>query len=112
VFLHSLEEFPHTGCGCFRIIIFKMDLSGHVPSQSIGIMDRKYEGSAPDGRTWKDLYYNQTGKQTPGSTGATFTYLKSPKFLKAHGGWEQVLWVSPNIADFMGDGLPNTISIG
>ena len=58
--LHSLERFPHTGCGCFRMIMFKTDL----PRPGIGIMNSGYGGRAPDGRTWRDLHYALGGKQT------------------------------------------------
>lgn len=108
VFLHSVDEFPHTGCGCFGLIIFRIE----KPRPGIGIMERAFEGAAPDGRTWKDLYYQQAGKQTPGSTGANASYLKSPAFLKAHGGWESVVWVGPKIAAIMGDDLPDGVEVG
>ena len=100
--LHSLDDAPHTGCSCFRMIMFRTE----VPHPGIGIMDRKFDGIAPDGRSWRDLHYALTGKQTPGMAGATPAYLKSPKFLRAHGGWEGVVWVSPAIADYMGNNLP------
>lgn len=94
VFLHSLDDFPLTGCGCFRMIIFKTN----KPREGIGIMDVNFKGKAPDGRTWKDLHYELAGKQTPGIVGASQGYLLSSKFLKAHGGWKEVVWISPKIA--------------
>ena len=108
ILLHSLDEFPHTGCGCFGLIIFKMT----EPLKGIGIMARGKEGLTPDGRTWEDLYYDQTGKQTSGSTGASATYLRSPKFLAAYVGWEGIVWVSPKVADFMGSDLPHHVVVG
>ncbi len=95
VLLHSLEENPHTGCSCFHLIMFKTD----KPRPGIGIMDREYEGTCPDGRSWKDLHYDLTGKQTPGMAGASPAYLFSPKFLRAMGGWKNVVWVSPGIKE-------------
>jgi CO dehydrogenase/acetyl-CoA synthase beta subunit len=53
-----------------------------------------------------------TGKQTPGMAGGSQDYLGSPKFLAAHDGWQSVVWVSPKIATFMGDGLPSDVQIG
>ena len=91
--LHSLDPAPHTGCGCFQMILFATD----QPRQGIGIMERGYKGRAPDGRTWRDLHYALGGKQARGLTGAALTYLRSHKFLKAHGGWKSVVWVSPKI---------------
>ncbi len=108
VFLHSIDDLPHTGCGCFGLIIFRMA----QPKAGIGIMARGEEGHTPDDRTWEDLYYNQTGKQTPGSTGATTAYLRSRKFLQAHGGWKGVTWVSPKVAAMMGSDLPDHVEVG
>ena len=108
IFLHSLDDFPHTGCGCFTLIIFRTA----QPQAGIGIIARGEEGRTPDGRTWEDLYYNQTGKQTPGSTGATAAYLRSRKFLQAHGGWKGVVWVSPKVAALMGNDLPGHVVAG
>ena len=106
--LHSLDEVPHTGCGCFGLILFKTT----KPRDGIGIMSRGFGGVCPDGSTWEDLYYQLTGKQAPGMTGAGQQYLLSPKFLQAHGGWSKVVWVSPKVAEFMGDKLPQGIEIG
>ncbi len=92
--LHSLDKAPHTGCGCFQLILFETDL----PKPGIGIMERGYKGLAPDGRTWHDLHYALGGKQTPGLAGAAWGYLQSPKFLAAHGGRKSVVWVSPKVA--------------
>ena len=95
--LHSLDEAPHTGCGCFQLILFKTEL----PAPGIGIMERGYKGKAPDGRTWRDLHYALGGKQAPGLTGAAWSYLNSPKFLVAHGGRRSVVWASPKVAALM-----------
>jgi hypothetical protein len=92
--LHSLDEAPHTGCGCFQLIMFKTD----QPRTGIGIMERGYKGQAPDGRTWRDLHYALGGKQAAGLAGAAWEYLRSSKFLAAHGGWKSVVWVSPKVS--------------
>ncbi len=92
--LHSLDKAPHTGCGCFQLILFKTDL----PNPGIGIMERGYKGPAPDGRTWRDLHYALGGKQTAGLAGAAWGYLQSRKFLVAHGGRRNVVWASPKVA--------------
>jgi hypothetical protein len=99
--LHSLDEAPHTGCGCFQMILFKTD----QPKVGIGLVDRGFTGRVPDGRSWRDLHYALGGKQTPGLAGAAWTYLRSPKFLAAHGGWESVVWTSPKIAALTRRGL-------
>ena len=108
VLLHTLKDNPHTGCGCFRLVIFEMN----SPVKGIGIMDRSYKLACPDGRTWKDIHYELGGKQAPGVAGASPAYLTSPKFLQADGGWKNVVWVSPNIAKSMGDRLPASVIVG
>jgi len=82
------------------------------PRPGIGIMHRGYKGQAPDGRTWNDLHYALTGKQTPGMAGGSPAYLASPKFLAAHEGWQNVVWVSSKIAAFAGELLPAGVQIG
>lgn len=106
--LHALEDAPHTGCGCFRLIMFKTD----APKPGIGIMDRSYKGTAPDGRSWRDLHYALGGKQAPGIAGAAFNYLSSPKFLSAHDGWDSVVWVSPGVAEAAEDHVPPGVEVG
>ena len=106
--LHSINDFPHTGCGCFRMVMFKTA----KPRPGIGVMDAGFQGRSPDGRGWRDLHYSLAGKQTPGIAGASPTYLRSEKFLKAHGGWDAVVWVSPTIAEIMGDALPAGVEVG
>ena len=108
VCLHSLDVAPHTGCGCFRLTIFRREL----PRFGIGATDAGYEGACPDGRRWEDLHYALAGKQTPGMAGAAPTYLLSARFLQAHGGWGNVVWVSPKIADIMDDRLPAGVAVG
>jgi hypothetical protein len=106
--LHSLDTAPHTGCGCFQLIMFKTD----KPRPGVGVMDRKYKGEAPDGRSWRDLHYALGGKQAPGMAGAAPNYLRSGKFLAAHGGWKSVVWVSPKIAAIIGEDLPAEVEVG
>ncbi len=105
--LHALESFPHTGCACFRMIMFKTD----KPIDGVGIMSAGYEGKCPDGRSWKDLHYALTGKQAPGMAGASPNYLRSKKFLAAHRGWQSIVWVDPKIAAIMGDDLPDHVAV-
>jgi len=106
--LHTLRENPHTGCGCFRLILFETD----TPKKGVGVMGRSFKGACPDGRSWNDLHFMLGGKQTPGVAGAQPDYLFSDKFLQADGGWDAVVWVSPDIAERMGDRLPPSVEIG
>lgn len=95
IFLHTIEDYPHTGCSCFRLIIFRTN----EPRKGIGIMDYSFKGKAPDGRNWRDLHYAIAGKQVPGMVAASFAYLSSPKFLQADGGWKNIIWISPKVAE-------------
>jgi hypothetical protein len=106
--LHCIDDFPTTGCGCFGFIAFKLN----APGTGIGLMDAGYEGQCPDGRSWLDLKYALGGKQCPGMAGFGAGYLRSPKFIQAHGGWDAVVWVSPKIAAIMGEDLPQGMVIG
>ena len=106
--LHALGDAPHTGCGCFKLIMFRTE----APRAGVAIMGRGYKGEAPDGRTWEDLHYALGGKQAPGIAGASPGYLTSRKFLAAEGGWESVVWVTPDIAEIMGSDLPSGVEIG
>lgn len=108
VLLHTLKDNPHTGCGCFGLILFETDM----PRQGIGIMDRAFKGACPDGRVWKDLHYALGGKQAPGFAGASYPYLSSKKFLQGDGGWNSVVWVSSNVAKTVGSMLPDTVQVG
>ena len=62
-------------------------------------MDYSFKGKAPDGRNWRDLHYAIAGKQVPGMVAASFAYLSSPKFLQADGGWKNIIWISPKVAE-------------
>jgi CO dehydrogenase/acetyl-CoA synthase beta subunit len=44
--------------------------------------------------------------------GASLGYLRSARFLAAHGGWEAVVWVSPQIASYLGEDLPSHVTVG
>lgn len=88
VFLHSLFEHPHTACSCFQGVAFYLeDVDG------IGLIDRAYRGTAPDGRDWDDIANAAAGKQTSGYAAWGKEYLKTKKFLKGDGGWQRVVWM-------------------
>jgi acetyl-CoA decarbonylase/synthase complex subunit beta len=88
VYLHSLRDYPHTSCGCFQTLAFWID-----EVQGIGIMSRGSKATAPNGVTWNSLANKAGGKQAHGVMGVSISYIRSPKFLKADGGIENVVWV-------------------
>jgi len=100
VYLHSLTGYPHSSCGCFHYLAFRIE--GH----GIGVMHRGYSGRAPNGETWDSLANRAGGKQADGVTGLSAGYLRSPEFLRGDGGWESVVWVTKKTLDQVRDMLP------
>lgn len=92
VYMHSVREFPPTSCGCFQNLAFWLeDVKG------IAIMSRDSKATAPDGQTWDMLANRAGGKQSPGITGVSISYIRSPHFLKGDGGMENVVWVDSGL---------------
>ena len=89
VCVHSVCDAPHTSCGCFRALAFK------IPGiEGIGVMDRSYKGSAPGGLTWSKLANRAAGKQAPGVTGISLDYLESARAFAGEGGLAAVKWAT------------------
>ena len=107
--LHGLREFPHTSCGCFQFLVFWIE-----SLRGIGIMERDYQGEAPEGFTWDKLANAAGGKQTPGIVGVSRNYLRSKRFMQGEGGFDAVRWVSPRAFEVLKELLPhpNEVQIG
>lgn len=104
--LHSVFEYPHTSCGCFGALAFR------IPgTDSIGIMHRSYKGTAPGGLTWRRLANQAGGKQSPGVTGITLAYLRSPKVLAGDGGLSAVKWITRKAYEIIRDLLPEGTNV-
>ena len=88
VFLHSLRDHPHTSCGCFQTLAFWMP-----EVEGIGIMLGNSKATEPCGKTWSALANSAGGKQTPGISGVSLQYIRSPTFLRGDGGLGNVVWV-------------------
>ena len=102
VFLHSLRDHPHTSCGCFQTLAFWIpEVAG------IGIMLRGSKAVAPGGRTWESLANQAGGKQTPGITGLSIHYIRSPSFLRGDGGIGNVVWVDSVLYGKISDLFPS-----
>lgn len=100
-FLHSMFGFPHASCGCFSIVAFYLKTV-----DGIAIVDRKFEGRV-FGRTVTALRRRAGGgEQKEGYLGTCVDYLKSPKFLKADGGWKRVVWLSSALKEQVSDSIP------
>jgi acetyl-CoA decarbonylase/synthase complex subunit beta len=94
--IHSLGEAPHTSCGCFGALAFK------IPGlEGIGVMHRGYKGKAPGELTWSLLANRAGGKQAPGVTGITLNYLRSPRAFAGEGGLRAVTWATQKAFEIM-----------
>jgi acetyl-CoA decarbonylase/synthase complex subunit beta len=99
--IHAVCDVPHTSCGCFGALAFKLpDMDG------IGVVDRSYKGSVPGELSWSILANRAGGKQAPGVTGITLDYLRSPKALAAEGGLGAVKWATKRVLAIMEPYLP------
>jgi len=92
--IHSIAQFPPTSCSCFGGVAFFLN-----GIDGIGIMNRKFGGIAPDGRSWNDLAAEAGGKQGTRITGISLKYLNSKKFLQGDGGWDRVFWMPKILLD-------------
>lgn len=95
--LHSLTGYPHSSCGCFHYLAFRVEGYG------IGVMHRGFSGRAPNGETWDSLANRAGGKQADGITGLSLGYLRSPEFLKGDGGPGAVVWITRKTLDEIRD---------
>lgn len=103
--IHSFMEFPHTSCGCFEVVGF------YIPEvDGIGWIDRDFQGNAPNGLTFSTMA-GQTGggKQVEGFLGIGADYMRSPKFIRADGGWDRTVWLSKNLKEKMRSFVPGEI---
>jgi acetyl-CoA decarbonylase/synthase complex subunit beta len=106
VFLHSVREHPHSSCGCFYALAWWSEELG-----GIGVMQRGFDGTAPDGSTWNSLANHAGGKQQPGITGVGLEYMRSPLFLQGDGGWGAVKWLTGKLKDELKDSVPGVMEI-
>ncbi len=99
--LHSVAIAPHSSCGCFGALAFQ------IPETNwIGVMERGYEGTAPGGLNWSILANQAGGKQSPGVTGISMSYLTSPKAFAGEGGLAAVKWATKRAHQLMVPNLP------
>jgi len=104
--LHSLDEVPHTSCGCFQNLAFR--IRGHG---GIGIMKRGSTATTPDGRTWEMLANYAGGKQSDGIMGVSTQYILGPSFLRGDGGLRSVVWLDSELHTKIRDHLPPDLRV-
>jgi len=96
--LHSVLTYPPPTGLYSELIVF------YIPEKDgFGIVDRQYKFKTPIGLSFDEIERIIVGKQIEGFVGISYSYLKSPKFLKEEGGWKRVVWVSPKVYDYIKD---------
>ncbi len=97
VALYSMMENPMTSCGCFEcIMVYVPEVEGTI------IISREDPDMTPVGMKFSTLAGMAGGGiQTPGVMGIGKFYVTSPKFIKADGGFQRVVWMSKFLKDTM-----------
>jgi acetyl-CoA decarbonylase/synthase, CODH/ACS complex subunit beta len=102
VYLHSAFEHPHTSCGCFQAICF------YIPEvDAFGIVHRDFVGPTIMGESFSRMAgVASGGKQIEGSLGIALEYLRSPKFIRADGGFYRIAWLPKEIKERYKEVIP------
>lgn len=105
VALYTMFEYVHTSCGCFESIGF------YIPEvDGIGVVDRNFNGTSPNGMRFSQLAAQAGGgQQIPGFLGIGIQWFYSRKFLSADGGWYRIVWLPSTLMDRVGDACPEDL---
>jgi acetyl-CoA decarbonylase/synthase complex subunit beta len=105
VYIHSVFGYPHTSCGCFEAVAF------YIPElDGIGIVNRDFSGETPLGIPFSAMAGQCSGgKQVEGFTGLSLEYMRSPKFLKADGGYGRIIWLPKEMKDSVLEFIPEDL---
>ncbi|HVP93672.1 MAG TPA: CO dehydrogenase/CO-methylating acetyl-CoA synthase complex subunit beta [Methanoregulaceae archaeon] len=100
--LYTAFGYPHTSCGCFECTTF------YVPEcDGLGIVNRDFRGTTPTGLTFGSIADSTGGgRQVDGFHGLSFEYMRSPKFLRASGGWERIIWMPSGVREKLREYIP------
>jgi acetyl-CoA decarbonylase/synthase complex subunit beta len=103
--LYTAFGYPHTSCGCFEATTF------YVPEcDGLGIVHRDFKGPTPIGLTFGAIADSTAGgRQVDGFHGLSFEYMRSPKFLRADGGWQRIIWMPSEVKEVMKDYIPKDL---
>jgi acetyl-CoA decarbonylase/synthase complex subunit beta len=104
--LHSLDDVPHTSCGCFQNLAFRIE-----GFDGIAIMKRGSNAVAPDGRNWEMLANYAGGKQSNGIMGVSNQYITSKNFLRGDGGLSKLIWVDSESYERLRKKLPRGLCV-
>ena len=103
--LYTAFGYPHTSCGCFECTTF------YVPEcDGLGIVNRDFRGMTPTGLSFGSIADSTGGgRQVDGFHGLSFEYMRSPRFLRASGGWERIVWMPSDVKEKLEEYIPDAI---
>ena len=105
VCLYTAFGYPLTSCGCFEGVAF------YIPEvDGIGVVNRGFKEVTVNGLPFSTIADSTAGgRQVDGFHGISIEYMRSPKFLKADGGWNRVVWMPASMKERVRDFIPRDI---
>lgn len=105
VWLYTAFGYPHTSCGCFEGAAF------YIPEvDGFGLVHRGFKGVTINGLPFSTIADSTAGgRQVDGFHGISIEYMRSPKFLKADGGWNRVVWMPASIKERVMEFIPKEV---
>ena len=106
VCLYTAFGHPHTSCGCFEGVAF------YIPEvDGFGIVNRGFKDLTVNGLPFSTIADSTAGgRQVDGFHGISIEYMRSPKFLKADGGWSRVVWMPSSVKERVESFIPTEIT--
>ena len=97
--------YPHTSCGCFEGVAF------YIPEvDGFGVVHRGFQGETVNGLPFSTIADSTAGgRQVDGFHGISIEYMRSPKFLRADGGWNRVVWLPASVKERVKDFIPKEV---
>ncbi|UCE97041.1 MAG: CO dehydrogenase/CO-methylating acetyl-CoA synthase complex subunit beta [Candidatus Bathyarchaeota archaeon] len=105
VWLYTSFGYPHTSCGCFEGAAF------YIPEvDGFGVVHRGFKDVTVNGLPFSTIADSTAGgRQVDGFHGISIEYMRSPKFLKADGGWNRVVWLPASVKERVADFIPKDL---
>lgn len=105
VWLYTSFGYPHTSCGCFEGAAF------YIPEvDGFGLVHRGFKEVTINGLPFSTIADSTAGgRQVDGFHGISIEYMRSPKFLKADGGWNRVAWMPASVKERVMEFIPKEV---
>ncbi|MCW3986572.1 MAG: CO dehydrogenase/CO-methylating acetyl-CoA synthase complex subunit beta [Candidatus Bathyarchaeota archaeon] len=105
VWLYTSFGYPHTSCGCFEGAAF------YIPEvDGFGLVHRGFKEVTINGLPFSTIADSTAGgRQVDGFHGISIEYMRSPKFLKADGGWNRVVWMPASVKERVMEFIPKEV---